>query len=234
MTDLSSADQKLADGSNTSGDSALVQISQGALGALIGSAKRETAEKVAERTRQEVSAEYEQKLAKVVEQAGAIAEQKIREADRARFDEEQRKVNEKNQAQMQEATNAIRNKLVPKFEAGAKKYSDWNETVESLRWADDKQLSAIVPLLAEEGIENPEDILHHICAEGHIHKLKDRTPTFVLSKLREISDSFKNKRTVSTKVPNEPIRSLKPSHVRKGDGDHRTIEDFRRDPRYKC
>lgn len=223
MTELNST----ADDSAVSGGSHSqkpLTISQGALDGLIGEQRRAAAEK----ERAKVAAEYEGKMQQIRDEAKSAAEQTVRELDKQRLEAEQKKQSDKQSAEMAARDQAIKDRLIPKFAEGDKKYDDWKETVGSYNWQKE-DYAQILPLLAEDSIENPEDVLHHLCNGNHIEKLASKNPAFILAKLKEVSESLKGskKDQIVDTIP-EPIKSLKPSHVKtKGDG-NMTIEDYRK------
>ena len=222
MTESSSTPVETGAASSTPTNSGNVQISQNALNGLVGEAKREAAEK----ERAKVSAEYDAKMQKIQEEAEKRAEQ----AAERKFEEMTKKRQEEHvQAQLNEAQKAIQDKLKPAFAKGAKKYGDnWKETVLSYDW-EKPDYAELLPLLAQDGIDNPEEVLHHIAKEGHVEKLSSKNKAYIMEKLKQISTSIKDDEKPSVvDAPQEPIRSLKPSHTKtKGDGEL-TIEDFRK------
>lgn len=197
----------------------LVQMSQGALDGLIASSKREAAEKA----RQQALVELE----KVKEEARAEA----RAETGRQFQEMQNKRQQEEQVAKQKELDAvqeeIKSKLVPKFEEGRKKYSDWQDTVLSYDWQK-KEFAEILPLLAQNDIDNADEVLHHICEGGHVEKLANKNKAHVMAKLKEISQSLKSSKEKPIETAVEPIKPLKPSHVKSKGDDAYTIEDFRK------
>ena len=225
MTELSStAGQTVVQPSATQ-NSGLVQISQDALNGLLGSTKREATEK--ERSRLE--AEFEAKAEKIREEAGKKAAEIAKtEAQREVREMRKQELDEANEKQISAAQQQIKDKLLPKFEEGKTKFSDWNDTVGSYEW-NKPEFAEILPLLAQDGIDNPEEVLRDLCASGDIVKLTHRNKAFIMNELKRASESLKTEKDKSQlNVLPEPIKPLKPSHVKtKGDGDQ-TIEDFRK------
>lgn len=228
MTESGSITQEVIQDIATSQKS--VTISQGALDGLIGDQRRAAAEK----ERAKVAAEYESKLQQLRDEARTAAEQTVRDLDRQRLETEQKRQKDQQDADLIARNQAIKDRLVPKFAEGDKKYDDWKETVGSYNWQRE-EYAQILPLLAEESIENPEDVLHHLCDGNHIEKLSSKNPAFILNKLKEISESLKgSKKDQSFDHIPEPIKSLKPSHVKtKGDG-NMTMQDFKKAKWLKC
>lgn len=201
---------------------ALVQISQGALDGLIASSKREAAEKA----RQQALADIE----KVKEEARAVAKAETEKQFQEMHIQHQKETQAAKQRELDTAQEQIKSKLIPKFEEGRKKYTDWQDTVLSYDWQK-PEFSEILPLLAQDEIDNADEVLHHICNDGHVEKLAHRNKAHVMSKLKEISQSLKSVKekshdTVDTVV--EPIKPLKPSYVKTKGDDAYTIEDFRK------
>jgi hypothetical protein len=209
----------------TQSSTPMVQMSQGALDGLVGNAKREAAE----RERTKLAVEYEAKMEKMKEQALMDAEVRAEAAAERKVQElEKKRLEQLNAKQLEDAQKQITEKLAPKFKEGGEKFSDWKDTVLSYDWHK-AEYAEILPLLAQEGIDNADEVLHHLCSNGHVEKLASRNKTYVMAKLKEMSESIKTEKEKPVlNVPPEPIRSLKPSHVKtKGDSDY-TIEDFRK------
>lgn len=223
MTELNTTTEVVQPGST--GGSGLVQISQDALNGLLGSTRREAAEK----ERQRMESDYEIKLKQAYEEsqrmAAEIAEQRAEKKVKELRDQEIEKERAKQQA---DAEQQIKDKLLPRFEQGQKNFADWEETVHSYDWQRE-EFNKILPLLAQDGIDNPEEVLRELCASGDIVRLSTRRADYVMSEIKKTSESLKAAKDKSSlNVLPDPIKPLKPSHVKtKGDGDL-TIEDFRK------
>lgn len=179
-------------------------------------------ERGAQKERARLQAEYEALRQKDREEAAQIA----REAAQKQVEEMHKKNLEREQERQQAKIDEnIKEKLLPKFTEAKEKYSDWTDTVLSYDWQK-PELAQILPLLAD--VDEPDEVLRDLCASGNIEKLMHKRVDHILNELKRTSDSIKNRREKSTDHLPEPIKPLKPSHVKtKGDGDY-TIEDFRK------
>lgn len=228
MTELANSAENTSQSQSGTSQPQLVQMSQGALDGLLGSAKREAAERERQKNLSEIEHIKEEARAEARVEARAEAERQVQQMEKRRLEEQQNQQKQAQQKQLDDAQKAIKDKLVPKFEEGRKKYGDWQDTVLSYDWQK-AEYAEILPLLAQDEIDNPDDVLHHLCEGAHIEKLTSKNKAHVMAKLKEISQSLKSSREKSVvENPIEPIKPLKPSHVKsKGDGDY-TIEDFRK------
>ena len=232
MTDAVEHSSDYSEQSSGTAESATksVQMTQAELDALIGGVKRTASEKGLMRGKAEASQELETLKEELRREA--------QEAARAALDDREEKARKK-EVERQEQEEAdkhtqlvqtVKARVEPKFEAAKQKYADWNDEVESIDWNRPDYGKVLAILAPDTSIENPEDVLHHICVNGHLDKLASRSPSYIASKLREINASIESSKADVAEKPvhHEPVKSLKPSHVsNKGDGDL-TVADYRK------
>lgn len=207
-----------------------VQMTQTELDALVGGVKRTAVEKGIARGK----AEYMQELESLKEELRREAQEAAKAAlyereEKARKIESERQEQEESERQAN-LVKTVKARVEPKFEAAKQKYADWMEEVDSIDWQRPEYGKVLAILAPDTTIENPEDVLHHICVNGHLDKLASRSPSYIANKLREINSSLESSKIDTDEKPvhHEPVKSLKPSHVsNKGDGDL-TVADFRK------
>lgn len=208
------------DDSSKNAEDLEVTIAQSSFNKKIGTARQEGRESERKRLEQE----FQDKLNLIKEEARNEAK-RIAEEEVLRLEEERAEKSQKKQTD--EANKAITEKLTRKFNEGKEKIPDWDEQIKSYNW-NIPEYNQMLPLLAQDDIDNPAEVLHHLCETGSIEKLAKRSTSFIMNKLKEISKTLDNSGKETSKNYSSPIKQLKPSHVNtKGDGQP-TIEDFRK------
>jgi hypothetical protein len=193
-------------------------LSQSQVNEIVGSAKREAAERAVEAyKRQQAQAPQASASQQVHEpQSGRYTSED--DVKRVAGDEIKRHFTQLEQEAQERANVEAANRIVGMFRdkivAGKDKFEDFDSVTSNVAM---QRYPNVVQLLAEH-VDNTADVLYHLAKHRdklyRIEALSEHSPSDAIYEMKRLADSIKsNEESVNSKQPNAPLSQQRPSNT---------------------
>lgn len=204
-------------------------LPQSKVNELVGNARREAAEKAAQRAVDEYKRQQQSHYSNSdssTQSSDDHFERKtleILDKQKAEWERQQQ------ERYLTETAQRIVNTYNQKIESGKEKYQDFEEVVNRV---DMRDFSNIVQLLAEH-VDNASDVLYDLAKRpaklDELDRLFERKPQYAISEVKRLADSIKaNEQAGKGRTSNSPLSQQRPSNTGTDSGGALSMTDLKR------